>query len=39
MDYGAVGQAVRRFSKRLEREPGLRQQVTKLSLQLSNVQM
>jgi hypothetical protein len=39
LDYAAVGQAVSRFGKRLEREPGLRQQVTKLSLQLSNVEM
>jgi putative transposase len=39
MDYAAVGQAVSRFGKRLEKEATLRRKVTEIESQLSNVEM
>lgn len=38
MDYAAVGQALSRFGRRLEREARLRQEMGKLDAQLSNVE-
>jgi REP element-mobilizing transposase RayT len=37
MEYAAVGQAVSRFGKRLEREPRLRREIAKIEAALSNV--
>ncbi len=39
MDYATVGQAVSRFGKKLEKEPGLRRQLHKFESDLSNVEM
>ena len=39
MDYAAVGQAVARFGKRVEREAQLRQRITRIQKQMSNVEM
>ncbi len=39
MDYAAVGQAVSRFGKRLEKETGLRRELRGIESQLSNVEM
>jgi hypothetical protein len=39
MDYAAVGQAVSRFGKRLQREAGLRRELRQIESQLSNVEM
>ncbi len=39
MDYAAVGQALSRFGKRLEKEAKLRAAVRKIESQLSNVEM
>ena len=38
MDYAAAGQAVRRFDKRLLKEPALRRQINHLKAQLSKVE-
>jgi len=37
MDYAAVGQAVSRFGRRLEQQPNLRKNMSKIENQLSNV--
>jgi hypothetical protein len=39
MDYAAVGQAVSRFGKRLQREAGLRRELRQIESQLSSVEM
>ncbi len=39
MDYAAVGQAVARFGKRVGREAQLRQRITRIQQQMSNVEM
>ena len=39
MDYAAVGQAVSRFGKRLERDPKLARELKRLETKLSNVEM
>ncbi|HEY5913908.1 MAG TPA: hypothetical protein VJA21_25240 [Verrucomicrobiae bacterium] len=39
MDYAAVGQAVSRFGRRLEREARLQRQLRRIELQLSNVEI
>jgi len=39
MDYAAVGQAVARFGKRVGREAQLRQRITRIQKQMSNVEM
>ena len=39
MDYAAVGQAVSRFTRRLEQASKLRRQVLKIENKLSNVEM
>ncbi len=39
LDYAAVGQAVSRFDKRLEKDRLLRQQFLKIENELSNVEM
>jgi len=39
MDYAAVGQAVSRFSKRMQNGGELQRTVTKIQKQLSNVEM
>jgi hypothetical protein len=38
MDYAAVGQAVSRFGRRLEKEAALRRKVAEMEPQLSNVE-
>jgi hypothetical protein len=37
MDYGAVSQAIRRFGSRLEREPDLRREVSRIEAKMLNV--
>jgi hypothetical protein len=39
MDYAAVGQAVSRFGKRLERHPKLARELKRPETKLSNVEM
>jgi hypothetical protein len=39
MDYGAVGQAVARFGKRLEQQHQLRRSLAEIEGELSNVEM
>jgi hypothetical protein len=39
LDYAAVGQAVARFGRRLEREPSLRRSISGVQARLSNVEM
>jgi hypothetical protein len=39
LDYAAVGQALARFGRRLEREPSLRRSISGVQARLSNVEM
>jgi hypothetical protein len=39
LDYAAVGQAISRFGKRLEKEPPLRKELHRIETKLSNVEI